>query len=110
LGQMIELGWWPTPLGLPQDFQEGTAVALRWEVLPDTLSKTRSILKHKSAAAFEAPAFARDESALSSHNLLSAFFSLRPADLGAIEQFIFRPKPADRKAVDLQTIAMQGNA
>lgn len=110
LGQMIELGWWPTPLGLPQAFGEGTAVALRWEVLPDTLSSTRTILKHKSSTAFEAPAFARDERASSSHILLSAILSLRPADLDAIEQFIFRPKPADRKAVDLQTIAMQGNA
>jgi len=110
LGQMIELGWWPTPLGLPREFGEGTAVALRWEVFPDTLSNTRAILKYKSATAFEAPAFALDESASVSNRLLSKLFSLRPADIGAIEQFVFRQSPGDRKAVDLQTIAMQGNA
>lgn len=112
LGQMIELGWWPTPIGLPQAFGEGTAVALRWEVSEDTLHATRAILKHSSSAAFEAPAFCGADPAWArtSADLASEILSLRGADAGKIQNITPARPAAAQPEVDLRSIAIQGNA
>lgn len=55
IGQLLELGWRPEPLGLPQRFAEGTAIALQWAVAMSDLPMLRSVLRLKGPAAVEAP-------------------------------------------------------
>src|SRR5581483_1748450 len=56
--QLVELGWAPEPLGLPRQFAEGgSAVAVRWSVLPHQLETARAQFRVRGAAACEMPAF-----------------------------------------------------
>lgn len=55
--QLIELGWNPAPLGLPREFDEGQAIAVRWSVTSDQLDRARAQFRLRGPASFESPAF-----------------------------------------------------
>mgnify|MGYP001028428375 CR=1 FL=1 len=55
LGQLVELGWAPEPLGLPQPYGQSQAVGVVWAVADDLLERTRALLGVRDPVALEAP-------------------------------------------------------
>ena len=59
LGQLVELGWSPQPLGLPQPYGQGEAVGVAWPVEEDLLERTRALFNVRDPVALEVPARGR---------------------------------------------------
>ena len=59
LGQLVELGWSPEPLGLPQPYRQGQAVGVVWQVEEDLLERTRALFSVRDPVSLEAPARGR---------------------------------------------------
>jgi N-acyl-L-homoserine lactone synthetase len=59
--QLVEVGWEPQPLGLPRAFEQGTAIAIKWDVRPGQLEAARRMFRTHAAIAFEAPAWTPED-------------------------------------------------
>ena len=59
LGQLVELGGAPEPLGLPQPYGQGQAVGVVWPVEEDLLERTRALFSVRDPVSLEAPARGR---------------------------------------------------
>lgn len=59
VGQLVELGWNPEPLGLPEPYRQGQAVGVVWPVEDGLLERTRALFKVRDPVSLEAPARGR---------------------------------------------------
>lgn len=62
MGQLVELGWSPAPLGMPRSFAPGspTAMVMYWQIKPIDLANARRMFRLSAPVLVEAPAYTAD--------------------------------------------------
>jgi N-acyl-L-homoserine lactone synthetase len=106
--QLVELGWEPEPLGLPRAFDQGTAIAVKWNVRPGQLQAARRQLRVHGAASFEAPAYVDGHAGLAPQLLERLLGLRRPDALDDLEALVRRW--TETAAPGLDAMAVQGRA
>jgi acyl-homoserine lactone synthase len=110
--QLVELGWEPRPLGLPRPFDQGSAIAVQWEVKDGQLDAARRMFRMKGPAAIEAPATFR-EFPLHTETMERFFSVQEPDELALLEAVLNRsPDEGGRigRVETLQTMPVLGRA
>jgi len=98
VGQLEELSWHPQPLGMPRNFDEGVAMGVQWDVGPNLLAETRSLLHMSGPVSLEAPAAAVGDTFLWPWMLERLFSVTARDDVTAIQDLLghIDVKPARR--------------